>query len=217
MGYLLVNNLCALCGYYGAALIIDRPAIGRVRLQMASFVVCAILFFITGSTFYTSSPQVLMALFFFSSFCVSLGTNATTYVMAAETYPTELRGTCHGLSAFMGKSGALIATIAFSYVGTTTVFYICAAVSVLGGFITMLFSVDLNRVSLAEHDAQLELLYEGRPEAYKGKLNAPEHLSLWERLTGRHGEYDPDWVKKLVEEEIAKSRHPTAESTSDVR
>ncbi len=37
-----------------------------------------------------------MFLYFFSSFVVNFGPNVTSYVMAAETYPTELRGTCHG-------------------------------------------------------------------------------------------------------------------------
>jgi len=207
MGYLLVNNLCALVGYYAAALVIDIPAIGRRRLQMASFVACAVLFFVLGVRFDDMSPETLMTLFFLSSFVVNLGSNSTTYVMAAETYPTELRGTCHGLSAFMGKCGALAATIAFSHVTTATVFYICGAASVFGSLLTLLFSVDLTRVSLAEHDAQLELFYEGRPEAYRGKLNAPEHLSIWERyITGNHGEYEPGWVKKLIEEEVAKQQ-----------
>lgn len=34
-GYLLINNLCGLAGYYFAAYVIDRPKIGRKRLQMA--------------------------------------------------------------------------------------------------------------------------------------------------------------------------------------
>lgn len=120
--------------------------------------------------------------------------------MAAETYPTELRGTCHGLSAFSGKAGALIATIVFGKISTVEIFWICGAVSAIGLVFTFLFSVDLTRVSLAEHDAQLELFLEGRPEAYKGKLNAPEHLSFWERATGRHGEFDPKWARKLVQD-----------------
>lgn len=101
----------------------------------------------------------------------------------------------------MGKAGALAATIAFSYVDTDVIFYICGAVSALGLAFTFLFSVDLTRVSLAEHDAQLELFLEGRPEEYKGRLNAPRHLSVWEIATGRHGEYDPKWAMKLVEKE----------------
>ena len=42
--------------------------------------------------------------FFFSN----LGPNTTTYVLSAETFPTEIRATCHGLSAAAGKLGAVI-------------------------------------------------------------------------------------------------------------
>lgn len=41
-----------------------------------------------------------MFLYFFSSYCVNFGPNVTTYVMAAETYPTELRGTLHGSEVY---------------------------------------------------------------------------------------------------------------------
>ena len=52
----------------------------------------------------------------------------------------------------------------------------------------------MSHVSLSEHDAQLELYLEGRVDEYKGLLNKPCHLSNFQRLTGRHGEYDPDWA-----------------------
>ena len=68
----------------------------------------------------------------------------------------------------------------------------------LGALCTLFFSVDLTGVSLAEHDVQLELFLEGKVEEYKGKLNNPKHLSLYERMTGRHGVYDPDWVRTYV-------------------
>ena len=95
-GYLLVNNLCGLVGYYCAAKVIDMPSIGRVKLQCFSFMLCGVIFLTAGAIFNKTSPQVLMFLYFFSSFVVNFGPNVTTYVMAAETYPTELRGTCHG-------------------------------------------------------------------------------------------------------------------------
>ena len=101
-------------------------------------------------------------------------------------------------SAFLGKCGALIATIVFKYLKTDQIFYVCAGTSMLGALCTLLFSVDLTGVSLAEHDAQLELFLEGKVEEYKGKLNDPKHLSLYERMTGRHGVYDPDWVRTYV-------------------
>jgi hypothetical protein len=133
-----------------------------------------------------------------------MGSQVTSYVMAAETYPTELRATCHGMSAFMGKTGALVATIVFQRKQVSEIFWICGGASVVGLMFTYIFSVDLTRVSLSEHDAQLELFLEGRPEQYKGKLNARVHLSNYEIWTGRHGQYDPMWAGKLVKEERSK-------------
>jgi hypothetical protein len=103
-----VNNLCGLVGYYCAAKVIDMPSVGRKKLQCFSFMLCGIIFLTAGAIFNKTSPQVLMFLYFFSSFVVNFGPNVTTYVMAAETYPTELRGTCHGskytcLSSFFFK------------------------------------------------------------------------------------------------------------------
>ena len=66
----------------------------------------------------------------------------------------------------------------------------------------------MSHVSLSEHDAQLELYLEGRVDEYKGLgltlLNKPCHLSNFQRLTGRHGEYDPDWARKFIISESAK-------------
>jgi hypothetical protein len=61
-GYLLVNNLIALVGYYCAAALIDRPYIGRKRLQMFSFVICAIIFTTTAAVFESASTPVLIFL-----------------------------------------------------------------------------------------------------------------------------------------------------------
>ena len=43
-------------------------------------------------------------MFFFANF----GPNSTTFVLAAELFPTRVRSTCHGLSAAAGKAGAII-------------------------------------------------------------------------------------------------------------
>jgi MFS family permease len=206
-GYLLINNICALVGYYCAARVIDNPFIGRKRLQMFSFAVSAILFMATAAVFDTASSGAIMFLFFASSFFGNFGANVTTYVMAAETYPTELRGTFHGLSAFLGKAGALFANIGFTYLSTDEIFWACGACAITGFFLTYVFSVDLTGVSLAEHDALLELLYANRVGRYRGKLNEYRHLSNFEIWTGWHGEYDQDWVRKLIADE-EKTMHP---------
>lgn len=207
--WLLVNNICALAGYYAAAAVIDKPIIGRKRLQNFSFIMCALLFYLTAGLFYTAPTPAVMFLYFASSFFGNFGSNVTTYVMAAETYPTEIRATCHGLSAFLGKFGALVATIVFGSLRPNEIFWVCGSVSIAGLFFSFLFACDLTHVSLHEHDAQLELFLEGRPEKYKGKLNDPAHLSNFERWTGNHGEYDPDWGAKIVREEM-ESVHPSS-------
>jgi hypothetical protein len=177
-----------------------------------------IIFRVAGGIFNSAGPSVLMFLYFLSSFTVNFGPNVTTYVMAAETYPTELRATLHGseyisfsvlsdsplttfsfhffsfaVSAFLGKCGALLATICFKYLTAPQIFFVCAATSFLGSLVSLVFSVDLTGVSLAEHDSQLELFLEGKVGEYKGKLNDPKHLSLYERISERHGSYDPNW------------------------
>lgn len=167
-----------------------------------SFLILTVLFISSGAIFdkktQANQPGPVILLYFLVSFFGQFGANITTYVMAAETYPTEVRATCHGLSAFMGKAGALVATIVFNNKSTKEIFYICAGASVAGFLITLLFSVDMTCLSLAEHDAQLELYLEGRLEDYKGPLNAPRHLSMFELMLGLHGEYDPDWAEKLI-------------------
>ena len=71
-----------------------------------------------------------------------------------------------------------------------------------GALFTFFFSVDLTHVSLAEHDVQLELFLEGRLDEYKGKLNDKKHLSLFESMTGRHGEYVSHWANDLIKDEL---------------
>lgn len=103
-GWLLFNNLCALAGYFCAIAVIDMKSVGRVRLQMFSFLSTAIIFFTTAIIFDSAPSSVIMFLFFLSSFTGNFGANVTTYVTAAESYPTEIRSTNHGISAFLGKA-----------------------------------------------------------------------------------------------------------------
>ena len=123
-GFLLLNNLLALIGYYGCSMIIDNPKVGRMKVQLVFFILVSIVFLILSFLFTSLPPGILITLYFLSSILGQF-VNVTTYVMAAETYPSELRGTLHGLSAFTGKAGALIATIVFGYCSTETIFLIC--------------------------------------------------------------------------------------------
>mgnify|MGYP000577906599 CR=1 FL=1 len=87
--------------------------------------------------------------FFFENY----GANASTYVIPAITFPTEVRATCHGISAAMGKMGAVFGVLVLLYMkngfcqgecdddedndaekGLRLTFGFCAMVGIIGFF-----------------------------------------------------------------------------------
>lgn len=55
------------------------------------------------------------------SFWGQFGPNATTFLLASELFPTDTRGKAHGISAAVGKLGALAADIILGKVSHSTV------------------------------------------------------------------------------------------------
>lgn len=119
--YILLQGVINLCGYYGACMLIDNKRIGRKRMQLWSWLVVGALFFATGYTFNYAATWVLLVLFYAAGFISQLGAHVTTYVMAAEAFPGELRGTLLGLSSFSGdwfRTDILSSTIIFRFLLT---------------------------------------------------------------------------------------------------
>ena len=62
--------------------------------------------------------------------------NVSTYVLPSQAYPPEIRGSFFGLSAAMGKLGALVGASAFvpinNAVGFSGTYVVCAIISVAG-------------------------------------------------------------------------------------
>ncbi|KZT68350.1 MFS general substrate transporter [Daedalea quercina L-15889] len=79
-------------------------------------------------------------------------------LVSAESYPTAIRGTCYGLSAAIGKTGAAIGTQAFTPIennlGKRWTFIIAAICGVVGVLVTYFFVPDLTGVDLADKDAE---------------------------------------------------------------
>ncbi len=67
------------------------------------------------------------------------GQNATTWMLPGEIFPTEVRATCHGISAATGKAGALVAGIWFAYLTPAGRFYVSAFFNLAGLLLTALF------------------------------------------------------------------------------
>jgi hypothetical protein len=72
-----LNAAVALAGYFGAAAIIDHPAIGRRRLQQWGFLIKGSLFVGVRFLYDNLSSAVLVAMYLGSTFFEQLGPNAT--------------------------------------------------------------------------------------------------------------------------------------------
>lgn len=61
-------------------------------------------------------------------------------------FPTRVRGFAHGFSAASGKVGAVLASLVFSIantnIGTAKVLWIFGAINILGGIITIFFTIE---------------------------------------------------------------------------
>lgn len=138
---LIVFSVAAVPGYVLACLFMDR--IGHRRLQLIGFPAMGAMFLmmalIPGVTALTAPFLLLFgASYFFAEF----GPNTTTFVMAAECYPTSVRATGHGLSAGIAKLGAFMGVYLFpqisSAVGLTGALLFAAGMAVAGTLLTLL-------------------------------------------------------------------------------
>jgi len=160
--YTLLNSFIALIGYYFAAFTIDKKWMGRVRMQIMGFAVCAAFFLACGFNYsYLTEPANLggfQVMYFLTSFFGQFGPNVTTWLLPVELFPTDVRAQAHGFSAASGKVGALLATLIFSYgnnggkPGADWIFEVSGYFVLAGFVVTVLFVPDITNVPLAEID-----------------------------------------------------------------
>lgn len=205
--YNLINVGCELVGYYLAALLIDHKAYGRKRMQAVGFLISFILFIIAASIFPTLDKKgpgshAFEFIYFFSSFWIQFGPNSTTFLLAAEVYPSPVRATAHGLSAAVGKLGALAATVLYNYIGSRAKFWVVSWFGLVGFILTVLFIPDTTGLDLREQERYWQFVRQGRQDEYHGIAIHSRHLSWYERVVlKRHKNYDPklDSEAKLKE------------------
>lgn len=107
-----VGNLILICagalpGYWVAAATIDT--VGRKPIQLFGFVILTILFVILGFAYNKISDHGKLALYVLAQFFQNFGPNTTTFIIPGEIFPTRYRSTAHGMSAALGKVGAIVA------------------------------------------------------------------------------------------------------------
>ena len=77
-------------------------------------------------------------------------------LISSESYATSVRGTCYGISAAIGKTGAAVGTQAFTPIQTNLgkrwTFIVAAICGVVGVLVTYFFVEDLTGEDLGERD-----------------------------------------------------------------
>jgi MFS family permease len=202
MQWTVLNSAISLLGYWCAAALVDKKWYGRCRMQNIGFIMMFVLFLICGVAFPTLTAsetglRAFQALYFLSSFFNQFGPNCTTWLVAAESFPTDVRATFQGISAAMGKVGAIIADIVFAYVDKRMTFILSAISGLIGWAVTWLFLPDTTGLSLDELDRMAKYMLAGEFHHYHGEGVNPKHLSTWERWVWKwHQHYDPDMDQK---------------------
>ncbi|SPO07019.1 related to inorganic phosphate permease [Cephalotrichum gorgonifer] len=201
----MVNVVVSMCGYYCASLLIDHKLYGRKMMQQVGFLMCFIMFVIPAFHFhYYTEPmniKAFQAMYFLSSFFNQFGPNSVTFLVAGEVFPTPIRATAHGISACIGKAGALLASVLYNYIDTQTKFYVVPWFGLAGMVLTFFFLPDTTGLDLKEQERRWAFIRAGEEEKYHGVAIHPTHLSWWERFRGVHKSYDQelDLKDKIME------------------
>jgi MFS family permease len=182
MLYTLLNAAVSLVGYYVAAMTIDKPWMGRVRMQNMGFAMLMVIFFFCA-IFYTqlakNEPKLFLFLYLLSSFFMQFGPNATTWLLPSEVFPTDIRSLSHGISTLLFSYGGPNGTA----MDTQSIFWVCFACGFAGLAVTALFVPDVTALDLQSIDDQWDDLLHSK--TYHGPARNPKFLSLWERKTSR--------------------------------
>eukprot|EP00948_MAST-09A_sp_MAST-9A-sp1_P001726 g1726.t1 len=139
-------SLFGIPGYFLSFLFIDL--MGRKQLQIFGFVAMMILFLIlaTCSKWLVQVPVFFVIIYGLTFLFSNFGPNATTYVIPGEIYPTDVKGTLHGISAAAGKLGATVGAYTFPHLSKTQAMYLSAFVALWGAVHTIftcpLYSTD---------------------------------------------------------------------------
>ncbi len=164
-------NIFILIGAYLAVVLIER--MGRIKLQALGFIVVtfSLLQLAVSPFFHTHSWQLFNIFCGFALFniFINLGPGATTYLIPAEVYPTEIRASGHGFATSCGKIGAVLGVfflpILEFHIGSLATVLIIALTTFLGFILTVIFGVETTGASVDEVEQLLET------QMPKGEIN----------------------------------------------
>lgn len=154
----LLLGAIALPGVIVGAYLCDR--LGRKNTMMLGFSGYLVFGLIIGCAYEKITKIVPLFVIFYGLMQSSgnLGPGDMLGLLSSETYATSVRGTCYGLSAAFGKTGAAVGTQAFTpiqtHLGKKWTFIIAAICGVVGILVTYFFIEDVSGEDLTIRDAR---------------------------------------------------------------
>ncbi|CAK7214505.1 Plasma membrane permease, mediates uptake of glycerophosphoinositol and glycerophosphocholine [Sporothrix bragantina] len=152
----LLLGIIALPGVFVGALLCDR--LGRKNTMILGFSGYLIFGLIIGCA-YDKITKILPLFIVFYGLMMSfgnMGPGNMLGLLSSESYATAVRGTCYGISAALGKTGAAVGTEAFTPIqnnlGKRWTFIIAAICGVAGMLVTYFFVPDIKGDDLAIND-----------------------------------------------------------------
>lgn len=154
----LLLGAIALPGVFVGAFLCDR--LGRKNVMMLGFSGYLIFGLIIGCAYDRITEIVPLFVVFYGlmqSFG-NMGPGNMLGLLSSESYATAVRGTCYGISAALGKTGAAVGTEAFTPIQTNLgkrwTFIIAAICGVAGILVTYFFVPDIQGDDLSIRDEQ---------------------------------------------------------------
>ncbi|GAB9472085.1 hypothetical protein Gpo141_00009277 [Globisporangium polare] len=187
--------LMALPGYYVAVYFINK--MGRRLIQLQGFTAMTILFLCLAIFWDDLKKNAVLFIIvyglalFFSNF----GPNTSTFVMPTEMFPTQIRSTCHGFSAAMGKAGAAIGSFGFSIwvehegYGYSGAFYTFAGITLISIPLTYFCMFD-NEQGFDAMDADFEEKLNGADPMTRESFSDVPHARLSNAADSKSAKYD---------------------------
>ncbi|KAH6884557.1 major facilitator superfamily domain-containing protein [Thelonectria olida] len=152
----LLLGVIALPGVFLGAWMCDR--VGRKNTMMIGFGGYLVFGLIIGCAYDKIIKIVPLFVIFYGLMQSSgnMGPGDMLGLLSSESYATSVRGTCYGISAALGKTGAAVGTQAFTPIQTNLgkkwTFIIAAICGVAGMLVTYFFVPDVSGEDLGRND-----------------------------------------------------------------
>ncbi|KAK5108037.1 hypothetical protein LTR62_008872 [Meristemomyces frigidus] len=157
---LLLGTL-SLPGVFIGAFLCNR--LGRKNTMMLGFAGYIVFGLAVGLSYdrITKTVPAFVVLYGLMQSSGNLGPGDMLGLLSSESYATAVRGTCYGISAALGKTGAAVGTQAFTpiqtHLGKRWTFIIAAICGLAGILVTYIFVTDVRGDDLAIADEKFRL------------------------------------------------------------